>query len=106
MTEATYGCEAERVHFDTLCCNVLLLELSRQMSLDEGGLESLVSRISGHAVSHDIADRTGPVEQGQCDCYRRSKRSFSYLSSATIADKNELECRRGLRSFGHGDLCV
>lgn len=40
---STYGCEAERVNFDTLCCDVLLLEFSRKMALDEGGLVSFVS---------------------------------------------------------------
>jgi hypothetical protein len=34
----TYGGEAERVHLDTERGNVLLLELARQMALDEGRL--------------------------------------------------------------------
>jgi hypothetical protein len=35
---STYGGEAERVNLDTKGRNVLLLELSGQMALDEGGL--------------------------------------------------------------------
>jgi hypothetical protein len=35
---STYGGEAERVHLDTEGRNVLLLELSGQMALDEGRL--------------------------------------------------------------------
>lgn len=34
----TYGSETERVNFDTECRNVLLLELSSQVTLNEGGL--------------------------------------------------------------------
>jgi len=34
----TYGGEGKRVDFDTEGCNVLLLELSSQVTLDEGGL--------------------------------------------------------------------
>jgi hypothetical protein len=34
-----YGGEAERVDLDSQCGHVLLLELARQMALDEGGLE-------------------------------------------------------------------
>ena len=34
----TYRRKAERVDFDTECGDVLLLELARQMALDEGGL--------------------------------------------------------------------
>jgi len=34
----TYGSEAKRVDLDTERGNVLLLELSGQMTLDEGGL--------------------------------------------------------------------
>jgi len=33
-----YGGETKRVNFDTQCCDVLLFELSSQMTLDEGGL--------------------------------------------------------------------
>lgn len=40
----TYGGESERVDFDTERRNVLLLKLSGQMALDEGGL-------GGRAVS-------------------------------------------------------
>ena len=36
--QITYGGEAERVHLDTERRNVLLLELARQMALDEGRL--------------------------------------------------------------------
>jgi hypothetical protein len=42
---STYGGEAERVDFDTECRNVLLLELSGQMALDESGLEGIWSAL-------------------------------------------------------------
>ena len=35
----TYGAEAEGVHLDTERGHVLLLELARQVALDEGGLD-------------------------------------------------------------------
>ena len=35
-----YRGEAQRVHLYTQCCDVLLLELSGQMTLDEGSLQS------------------------------------------------------------------
>jgi hypothetical protein len=40
----TYRCEAERVDLDTESSDVLLLELSRQVALDEGGL--LIKRLA------------------------------------------------------------
>jgi hypothetical protein len=38
----TYGGEAERVNLYTKSCHVLLLELTSQVTLDEGGLSKLV----------------------------------------------------------------
>jgi hypothetical protein len=38
IDQITYGGEAERVNLDSECRNVLLLELSGQMALDEGSL--------------------------------------------------------------------
>jgi hypothetical protein len=44
IDRGTYGGETERVNLDTEGCNVLLLELSGQMALDEGRLrEALVT---------------------------------------------------------------
>lgn len=75
-TLQTYGGEAERVDLDTECRNVLLLKLSSQMALDEGGLHgdavSLCSRCrlielpgavrhGAFAVECDRLQRTFPV---------------------------------------------
>jgi hypothetical protein len=35
MEYCAYRCESKRVNLDTEGCNILLLELSRQMALDE-----------------------------------------------------------------------
>jgi len=39
----TYGSEAKGVNLDTKCGHILLLEFTRQMTLDEGGLTRSVS---------------------------------------------------------------
>jgi hypothetical protein len=39
--QMTYGTEAKRVNFDTERCDVLLLELTSQMALDESGLSGV-----------------------------------------------------------------
>ena len=50
----TYCGEAKRVNFHTQSGNVLLLEFSSQVALDEGGLfNSFVSTVFGNANSDD-----------------------------------------------------
>lgn len=41
VDEFTHGGELERVDFNTECGDVLLLELARQVALNEGGLRTL-----------------------------------------------------------------
>jgi len=43
LARLTYGGEAERVDLDTERGHILLLELSRQVALDEGGLRGVSS---------------------------------------------------------------
>ena len=43
----TYCRETKRVNLNTKCCNVLLLEFSGQMALDEGGLSQHISHRLG-----------------------------------------------------------
>ena len=102
----TYGGESERVDFDTERRNVLLLELSGQMTLDEGGLGAGLSvnvlwlgRMQALLTAHP------PQWAG---CYRnRMQNGMAYLSSTTVTDKHELEGRAaGLGgSLGHGVGC-
>lgn len=54
--ELTYGCEAERVDFDTLCCNVLFLEFSRKVTLDESGLVQVISYCATGTVIENTRD--------------------------------------------------
>lgn len=95
----TYSCEAERVNFDTLCCDVFFLEFARKMTLDESGLVYYVSFSRTKQSRSEGKIRSDTVlEQGDC--------VGTYFACATITDKNELECRRALRSFGHCEGCV
>lgn len=49
----TYGRKAERVNFDTLCCDVFFLKFTRKMTLDESGLVWFVS-FSCTKYSHSV----------------------------------------------------
>lgn len=40
----TNGGEPQRMNFDAQCCDVLFLEFSRQVSLDEGSLRNVSGR--------------------------------------------------------------
>lgn len=73
--------------FNTKRCHVLLLELSRQMALDEGGLE-------GRLVSPTLCVTSLPLDSMRLSkitpCFDAASLE-SYLSCAAIADKHKLE---------------
>jgi hypothetical protein len=96
----TNGSEAERVHLDTKCRNVLLLKLSSQMTLDKGRLSI---RLSAWILSSSLvaALLAGTQASWTATARRQNVRSGTHLSCTTVTDKDKLEggCRAGV---GHG----
>lgn len=87
----TYGCEAERVYFDTEGRNVLLLKLARQMALDKGRLlRDIVSKWS-LALSCEDCCLLVPEAPVACCCAPKNALNETYLASTTVTNKHELE---------------
>jgi hypothetical protein len=81
--DVTYRGEAEWVDFDAECGDVLLLELSRQVTLDESGL--LIRLLALLSLIH---------LQVKARCRLLLRNSRTHLASTAIADKHELESGR------------
>lgn len=64
--DGAYRAEAEGVDFDTESGNVLLLELSRQMALDEGSLEVRGVRLAGAPTRASLICLLWPLKE----CFR------------------------------------
>lgn len=91
------------MHLDTESCDVLLLELARQMALDEGGLESdMVSQCSAHTITTAmVIGKRGaalPTSAGL-------PKGRTYLASTAVTDKDELERGHIGRSSSFGHCC-
>lgn len=52
---STNGSEAQRVNFDTQSGHVLLLELASQVTLDEGGLSIISTRLAIFSAGIDTS---------------------------------------------------
>jgi hypothetical protein len=96
-----YRAEPQRVNFNTKGRNVLLLELSSQMTLDEGGLYS--SQLSVKTQHAPPMQEWGQAEsQHSFQQQRIHQADRTHLSRSSITNKHELEGRDSLSSFSHG----
>ena len=82
MINVTYRGEAKWVDFDTECGDVLLLELSGQVTLDEGGL------LTGLLALPSLMQL-----KVEARCCLLLLRSLTHLASTAITDQHELEGR-------------
>ncbi len=108
MIEITNGGEAKRMDFYSKSCDILLLELSGQMSLDEGSLVATVSRrllkdyhrlVESHEGRSDHSSsyaKREPIEGREV-----ARQQHAHLSCSAITDKHKLELRDVLGCFSH-----
>jgi hypothetical protein len=89
-----YGRETERVDLDTERGNVLLLELTSQVTLDEGGL--------WYSVLAQVLTFVGSA--GSSSQSRRVAAVYAYLSGTAVTDEDQLES--GLILGGHVGVCA